>query len=109
MLRRTRPEKPMSEKGIMCEVSLPRLGKVKNVKLCEIEPYSYERSSRNANGLKTGAIIQECKGDKSRIKLAQQLISETRKRAEHVASARNDGKEVDVVTMGAVSAITAEI
>ena len=96
VLRRTRPEKPMSEKGIMCEVSLPRLGKVKNVKLCEIEPYSYERSSRNANGLKTGAIIQECKGDKSRIKLAQQLISETRKRAEHVASARNDGKEVDL-------------
>ena len=109
MLRRCRAEGPTDTNGILCEISLPRLGKVKGVRLCEIEPYSYERSSKNANCQEVRAMIQEGKENKNKINVARQLASETKKRAEHVAGARNDGKEVDAVTMGAISAITAEI
>jgi len=109
VLRRYRAEGPTDTNGIICEISLPRVGKVKSVRLCEIEPYSYERSSKNANCQEVRARIQEGKENKNKIHVARQLASETKKRAEHVAGARNDGKEVDAVTMGAISAITAEI
>ena len=46
VLRRFRTEGPMDTKGMVCEVSLPRLGRVEDIKLCEIEPYSYKRSTR---------------------------------------------------------------
>ena len=60
----------MGANGIICEISLLRLWKVKDVKLCEIEPYSYERSSKNANCHETRTMIQEGKGNKNKIIIA---------------------------------------
>ena len=92
VLRRFRIKESVDKNEVTCEVSLPRLGKIEDIKLCEIEPYSYEQSSKNEEYGVTEAAFRGYKGNKSKVKMARQLASETKNRSEHIANAHNNGK-----------------